>query len=148
MNAMYVLELTEVGEKDAVVVFFFQAEDGIRDLIVTGVQTCALPIYRRGRPAVVGPAALAAHRGRPALSLHQLDAGDGGGRNREERRRLRGEGRGRATLDHPQVAGERRQEYHQERGAAGRHAKRLRRAMASATAPMNALGATTTPPKA
>src|SRR5690349_22090182 len=27
--------------------FFFQAEDGIRDLYVTGVQTCALPIYRR-----------------------------------------------------------------------------------------------------
>src|SRR2546428_3465049 len=27
-----------------VVLFFFQAEDGIRDLIVTGVQTCALPI--------------------------------------------------------------------------------------------------------
>src|SRR3989440_8467824 len=26
--------------------FFFQAEDGIRDLIVTGVQTCALPISR------------------------------------------------------------------------------------------------------
>src|SRR6266478_652993 len=32
--------------------FFFQAEDGIRDLTVTGVQTCALPISRRGdRPA-------------------------------------------------------------------------------------------------
>src|SRR2546421_5223742 len=29
--------------------FFFQAEDGIRDLIVTGVQTCALPISRCGR---------------------------------------------------------------------------------------------------
>src|SRR2546421_9562639 len=29
--------------------FFFQAEDGIRDLIVTGVQTCALPISRRFR---------------------------------------------------------------------------------------------------
>src|SRR2546427_5366641 len=27
--------------------FFFQAEDGIRDLTVTGVQTCALPIWRR-----------------------------------------------------------------------------------------------------
>src|SRR5256886_17113676 len=27
-----------------VVFFFFQAEDGIRDLTVTGVQTCALPI--------------------------------------------------------------------------------------------------------
>src|SRR5262249_56088650 len=28
-------------------VFFFQAEDGIRDWSVTGVQTCALPICRR-----------------------------------------------------------------------------------------------------
>src|SRR2546422_3361937 len=28
-----------------VVFFFFQAEDGIRDVAVTGVQTCALPIY-------------------------------------------------------------------------------------------------------
>src|SRR5205085_8056825 len=27
--------------------FFFQAEDGIRDLTVTGVQTCALPISGR-----------------------------------------------------------------------------------------------------
>ena len=27
-----------------VVFFFFQAEDGIRDVAVTGVQTCALPI--------------------------------------------------------------------------------------------------------
>src|SRR2546427_6181600 len=27
--------------------FFFQAEDGIRDLTVTGVQTCALPICLR-----------------------------------------------------------------------------------------------------
>ena len=26
--------------------FFFQAEDGIRDTSVTGVQTCALPIYK------------------------------------------------------------------------------------------------------
>src|SRR5690606_23857800 len=26
--------------------FFFQAEDGIRDFHVTGVQTCALPIYQ------------------------------------------------------------------------------------------------------
>src|SRR5256884_6681066 len=27
--------------------FFFQAEDGIRDVAVTGVQTCALPIYSK-----------------------------------------------------------------------------------------------------
>src|SRR2546427_12130578 len=39
--------------------FFFQAEDGIRDLTVTGVQTCALPIYpahaarRQLRPGVL-----------------------------------------------------------------------------------------------
>src|SRR2546429_4438713 len=29
--------------------FFFQAEDGIRDVAVTGVQTCALPIFGYGR---------------------------------------------------------------------------------------------------
>src|SRR3989440_10540223 len=29
----------------SLIFFFFQAEDGIRDLIVTGVQTCALPIF-------------------------------------------------------------------------------------------------------
>src|SRR5688572_4373689 len=34
------IQLTKLGY-DA---FFFQAEDGIRDLTVTGVQTCALPI--------------------------------------------------------------------------------------------------------
>ena len=30
--------------KIVVMNFFFQAEDGIRDIGVTGVQTCALPI--------------------------------------------------------------------------------------------------------
>src|SRR2546430_7825883 len=34
-----------------VICFFFQAEDGIRDLTVTGVQTCALPIYTSSFPA-------------------------------------------------------------------------------------------------
>src|SRR5262249_56788048 len=45
----------------SVMLFFFQAEDGIRDWSVTGVQTCALPIYsaaprRReaGRPLEAG----------------------------------------------------------------------------------------------
>src|SRR5947209_18207594 len=33
------------------VIFFFQAEDGIRDIGVTGVQTCALPISRNIRAA-------------------------------------------------------------------------------------------------
>src|SRR2546430_2681990 len=34
-----------VGVRTSIRVFFVQAEDGIRDLTVTGVQTCALPIY-------------------------------------------------------------------------------------------------------
>src|SRR3712207_7735319 len=33
---------------DLLCVFFFQAEDGIRDIGVTGVQTCALPIFAIG----------------------------------------------------------------------------------------------------
>src|SRR5690349_12949109 len=38
--------------------FFFQAEDGIRDLYVTGVQTCALPISALWPPAGLGLAVL------------------------------------------------------------------------------------------
>src|SRR5690606_40398120 len=34
--------------------FFFQAEDGIRDFHVTGVQTCALPIYAVGQRELAG----------------------------------------------------------------------------------------------
>src|SRR2546430_3437086 len=48
--------------------FFFQAEDGIRDLTVTGVQTCALPISlaeqlatRREQPLYEPPSGLASH---------------------------------------------------------------------------------------
>src|SRR5216683_7413868 len=47
--------------------FFFQAEDGIRDLIVTGVQTCALPIsppLRAGLRSGGGRRRSARHRGR------------------------------------------------------------------------------------
>src|SRR2546430_16380442 len=33
--------------------FFFQAEDGIRDLTVTGVQTCALPIFQASASVTV-----------------------------------------------------------------------------------------------
>src|SRR6266511_3687357 len=36
-----------MSENDVCFFFFFQAEDGIRDFHVTGVQTCALPICRR-----------------------------------------------------------------------------------------------------
>ena len=37
-------EARKKGERKYVLIFFFQAEDGIRDYKVTGVQTCALPI--------------------------------------------------------------------------------------------------------
>src|SRR5256884_3143742 len=48
MMATDVSRVTPVPARAAlrlVSVFFFQAEDGIRDVAVTGVQTCALPIY-------------------------------------------------------------------------------------------------------
>src|SRR2546430_6315600 len=45
LEATYGSERVAVGVVRVVVLFFFfQAEDGIRDLTVTGVQTCALPI--------------------------------------------------------------------------------------------------------
>src|SRR5438046_2814261 len=44
-------------------IFFFQAEDGIRDWSVTGVQTCALPIYRERRES---PADARARPGKPS----------------------------------------------------------------------------------
>src|SRR5688572_33440073 len=46
------LDVELIGREQADRLFFFQAEDGIRDLTVTGVQTCALPISPRLR---VGP---------------------------------------------------------------------------------------------
>src|SRR5699024_11727101 len=54
---------------DRIMIFFFQAEDGIRDRNVTGVQTCALPIsvadsaetsIGRFELKIVGPVASAA----------------------------------------------------------------------------------------
>src|SRR2546425_8369433 len=44
--------------------FFFQAEDGIRDKLVTGVQTCALPISGKG-------ALLASRKYHPSVSERQ-----------------------------------------------------------------------------
>src|SRR5438093_4010368 len=76
--------------------FFFQAEDGIRDWSVTGVQTCALPIFISGpvstppwfpsvldqpqvfRPATTSPIPAArahkeAHRGADPLLWHRSE---------------------------------------------------------------------------
>src|SRR3989441_5505022 len=48
--------------------FFFQAEDGIRDKLVTGVQTCALPIWRR-RAVRLRARTSPESRGRSALPI-------------------------------------------------------------------------------
>src|SRR5216683_5029867 len=67
--------------------FFFQAEDGIRDLIVTGVQTCALPIS-------APDAAIAAQAGAPPRK--RLDTTG----PRSEERRVGKECRSRWSPDH------------------------------------------------
>src|SRR5256885_5622211 len=45
--ASMLVEIAGLGEWEGCVFFFFQAEDGIRDYRVTGVQPCALPICTR-----------------------------------------------------------------------------------------------------
>src|SRR2546430_9262680 len=54
-----------------VFVFFFQAEDGIRDLTVTGVQTCALPIcaWVQARSSSGVNAGMTGNRSWPTRSL-------------------------------------------------------------------------------
>src|SRR5205807_3082413 len=59
--------------------FFFQAEDGIRDYKVTGVQTCALPISlsavigREHSSSVVIDAVLASRCGRMVRLVHSIE---------------------------------------------------------------------------
>src|SRR5205809_7946246 len=61
--------------------FFFQAEDGIRDVAVTGVQTCALPIYfRLWSPAARGP-----QRRAPRSEIAPVSRSAAGSRSEERR---------------------------------------------------------------
>src|SRR3712207_7203316 len=94
--------------------FFFQAEDGIRDIGVTGVQTCALPIYsarprrQRRRPPghgrrperrrVVPPEPRGGRRRGPATTLR--GAGLPGRPGRSEERRVGKECRSRWSPYH------------------------------------------------
>src|SRR5690606_39625592 len=85
------------------VVFFFQAEDGIRAFHVTGVQTCALPIFLvlvLDAELLVG-ADVRGLRPQPLVGLHPLDLRllprpDGLDLRSEERRVGRGFGPRRA----------------------------------------------------
>src|SRR2546422_5469816 len=83
---------------DLALFFFFQAEDGIRDVAVTGVQTCALPIsiagaapYRRetvvadhvGRECATGaPPTVTCKRVRVTVSYRPVSGGGGPGHER------------------------------------------------------------------
>src|SRR2546429_1474751 len=58
----------EMGVRLFIVFFFFQAEDGIRDVAVTGVQTCALPISEP-QPEFVEPAEQLSFWGRLKVRL-------------------------------------------------------------------------------
>src|SRR2546430_6353290 len=98
-------------------IFFFQAEDGIRDLTVTGVQTCALPIYfcDRAGPSVRRRTARYADEkhpqrnvlfgGGPSALRDRKNAGDehtvfDEGKKRSEERRVGKECRSRWSPDH------------------------------------------------
>src|SRR5205823_11362885 len=81
--------------------FFFQAEDGIRGKLVTGVQTCALPIYssreecgERGIIAAEHHLKVARSRARPRRSLARRH------RKRSEERRVGKECRDRCAKYH------------------------------------------------
>src|SRR5207248_6048046 len=73
--------------------FFFQAEDGIRDRTVTGVQTCALPILPAMMPS----------RASSSRQVHRHAAGCGAALlpgTRSEERRVGKECRSRWSADH------------------------------------------------
>src|SRR5437867_11586500 len=72
--------------------FFFQAEDGIRDRTVTGVQTCALPIY-------VNQWHLSRSRALPLVHIRSRQA-TLATRTRSEERRVGKECRSRMGPDH------------------------------------------------
>src|SRR5256885_12792742 len=94
--------------------FFFQAEDGIRDYKVTGVQTCALPISDDDRVAAAMAAAEQRRRERdPSAGLQGLRSrrrrratrrsiapSPRSAKMRSEERRVGKEGRSRWSPDH------------------------------------------------
>src|SRR5256886_7711228 len=93
--------------------FFFQAEDGIRDLTVTGVQTCALPILmekslvvfaedgqRQGRYRLLEPTRHYALVLSPLVIQVQAAQHPDAGATRSEERRVGKEGRSRWSPYH------------------------------------------------
>src|SRR2546422_5029749 len=101
MVAEYSILLTFLSIEELkflIIFFFFQAEDGIRDVAVTGVQTCALPISHRA--GCLRPAQRCQHRARRRArageGARRAAAGDG----RSEERRVGKECRSRWSPYH------------------------------------------------
>src|SRR5687768_18180714 len=125
MAAGVPLVATTAGRVDFVVVFFFQAEDGIRDVAVTGVQTCALPILSgRVVARLVGDVVIARLEVRlleeVANRLHDLnrlgarralEREVGRDQDRSEERRVGKEWRSRWSPEHQKKEAEKRNEY-------------------------------------
>src|SRR5947208_10548299 len=87
--------------------FFFQAEDGIRDDLVTGVQTCALPIWTpaaEARPPTAPHTPSALWRSPPSLNVVvRIESADGSvmaAPRRSEERRVGKECRDRGDAEH------------------------------------------------
>src|SRR5437773_9293228 len=79
--------------------FFFQAEDGIRDRDVTGVQTCALPIYGLDATFTLGNVYYSF--GAPSVdSLSEVAIQTSNYAARSEERRVGKECRSRGSPDH------------------------------------------------
>src|SRR5207245_4439652 len=114
------------GPRYCVLLFFFQAEDGIRDATVTGVQTCALPILlpqRVNRRAVA--AELSQRRGSIAAA-RQRKYHPRGQIERSEERRVGKEGRYRCGRD--QKKRDRDSEGKRREGGAGERVMNTRQA--------------------
>src|SRR5690606_40627498 len=75
LMAGYVAHAVTPGYRARAVAFFFQAEDGIRDFHVTGVQTCALPIYPGTFFINLGDMASNTRWSLPTLAYHEGSPG-------------------------------------------------------------------------
>src|SRR5438046_9231432 len=88
--------------------FFFQAEDGIRDWSVTGVQTCALPISPQSQPVFL-------RRSRAVIKRSVQASARIGRSQRSEERRVGKEGRARWLRYHEKKKGWNRKRPHKVR---------------------------------
>src|SRR3712207_7131745 len=91
-------ERVRISEVWLMIFFFFQAEDGIRDIGVTGVQTCALPICPD--PVRGGGIPSTWHRGRPWCRAAAARSVDRRHTTRSEERRVGKECRSRWSPYH------------------------------------------------